>query len=250
MEWIDQGIVLSVRGHGETAAIVSLLSRDRGRHVGLVHGGQGRRMRGVLQPGNLVEARWRARLAEHLGVYSCELVRAYAAGVFDDSLKLHGMSSALGLIDAALPEREPHGPLFDRLAELLGDLQGADWQAGYVRFEIDLLRELGFGLDLSRCASTGTVEDLAFVSPAPGRAVSRAAAEPYRTRLLALPAFLSEGSNRPGDLAAGLALTAHFIERHVLASHGGAMPASRVRLAQGFARLDAAARQKEPQSTD
>ncbi|MSO55254.1 MAG: DNA repair protein RecO [Rhodospirillales bacterium] len=250
MEWSDQGIVLSVRGHGETAAIVSLMSRERGRHLGLVHGGQGRRMRGILQPGNLLDVRWRARLSEHLGSYSCELTRAYSGGVFDDALKLHAMSAALGLVDAALPEREPHGPLFERLTQLLGDLQGEDWQAGYVRFEIDLLRELGFGLDLSCCAATGTTEDLAFVSPVTGRAVSRPAAQPYRARLLPLPSFLIEATSGAGEFATGLALTAHFLERHVLAPHGGAMPAARVRLAQGFARLDAAVRRPGSKSTD
>jgi len=240
IEWSDEGIVLSARRHGESAAIVSLLTRGHGRHVGLVRGGAGRRARGLYEPGNRVTAAWRARLAEHLGHYACELAESRVARVLDDAARLAGLAAATALVDAALPEREPHGRLFDSLdALILGlcdEAAAVDWRTAYVRFELDLLADLGFGLDLSRCAATGTTADLAYVSPKTGRAVSLSAGEPYRDRLLPLPRFLSQASlpAAAADLLAGLHLTGVFLEQYAFAHRppgaGGPLPAARDRL--------------------
>src|SRR5262250_869119 len=225
IEWSDDGIVLSARRHGESGAIVSLLTRAHGRHVGLVLGGAGRRARGVYEPGNRVAATWRARLSEHLGHYACELAESRAAALLDDALRLAALSSAAAILDATLPEREPHERLYDSLDNLVAQLcdpaTGRSWPALYVRFELDLLTDLGFGLDLTRCAATGRSDDLAYVSPKTGRAVSTAAAEPYRDRLMSLPSFLRNGApSQPvptADILAGLSLTGFFLEQHVFA---------------------------------
>jgi DNA repair protein RecO (recombination protein O) len=242
IEWSDEAIVLSARRHGENAVIVSLLTRAHGRHAGLVHGGGGRRARGVYEPGNRVSASWRARLSEHLGHYACELAESRAAGLLDDAARLAALTAATAVVDAALPEREPHARLFDSLDRLIAGLcdatAGSAWPAHYVRFELDLLAELGFGLDLARCAATGRTDGLAFVSPRTGRAVSAEAAAPYQERLLPLPGFLT----RAGDdeavaldaILAGLRLTGFFLEQHVFAHRpaGGTerLPAARGRL--------------------
>lgn len=243
IEWTDDGIVLSARRHGESAAIVSLLTRTHGRHAGLVQGGAGRRARGVYEPGNRVAAAWRARLAEHLGNFACELAASRAAALLDDGPRLAALTSATALLDVVLPEREPHARLFDSLDGFVDRLcQAADtaWPAFYVRFELDLLADLGFGLDLSRCAATGRNDDLTYVSPRTGRAVSATAGEPYRDRLLPLPRFLvcagEVGRISPDDVSDGLRLTAFFLEQHAfahhsaLASNDGRLPAARGRL--------------------
>lgn len=238
MEWSEDGIVLSARKHGESAAIVQLLTRDHGRHAGLVRGGAGRKARGIYQPGNRVAAIWRARLAEHLGNYSCELLASLAAGLLDDPVRLAGLASACALTETVLPEREPHPAVHDGLAALLADLDdaagdgAAAWAQTYVRWELTLLAELGYGLDLSACAATGRNDELAWVSPKSGRAVSLSAGEPYRDRLLPLPSFLLDGGEAgPGEIEQGLALTGHFFARHVFAPHGRRLPAARTRLA-------------------
>lgn len=235
MEWNDDGIVLSARRHGESAAVANLLTRSHGRHAGLVRGGWGKRGRAMLQPGNAVHARWRARLPEHLGTFTLEPDRIFAAEVFNDPLRLAALASACALADAALPEREPHPAVHDALGLLLGALVAdrTEWPEAYVRWEVRLLADLGFGLDLTRCAATGTESNLAFVSPRTGRAVSADAAGPWRERLLPLPGFLAGTSEAAGaeSVAHGLALTAHFLERHVFAPHGKPLPAARRRLA-------------------
>lgn len=249
IEWTDDGIVLSARRHGESAAIVSLLTRGHGRHAGLVHGGAGRRARGVYEPGNRVTAGWRARLSEHLGNFACELVESRAAALLDDALKLAALSSATALVDAALPEREPHARLFDSLDALIDRLcatgTASPRSAQYVRFELDLLSDLGFGLDLSRCAVTGSAADLAYVSPKTGRAVSAGAAEPYRDRLLPLPSFLTSRDGADAVIAGeviltGLRLTGYFLDRHVFAHRPAQgperLPAARDRLVRLFQR--------------
>jgi len=245
IEWSDDGIVLSARRHGESAAIVSLLTRAHGRHAGIVLGGAGRRARGVYEPGNRVAATWRARLSEHLGHYACELAESRAAALLDDALRLAALSSAAAILDAALPEREPHERLYDSLDDLVARLcdPATSWPARYVRFELCLLTDLGFGLDLSRCAATGRSDDLAYVSPKTGRAVSSAAAEPYRDRLLTLPSFLRNGApSQPvprADILAGLSLTGFFLEQHVFA-HQPTPPAGRSVLPAARERLIAA----------
>jgi DNA repair protein RecO (recombination protein O) len=239
MDWSDEGFVLSARRHGENALIVSLLTLDHGRHAGLVRGGAGTRSRGIFQPGNLVRAQWRARLAEHLGTYRCELAEAIAASHLHDPLPLLALSAATTLVDVALPEREPVPYLFGTLQGLLKALGEPGWQTHYVRWELDLLGELGFGLDLSQCAVTGAREDLAYVSPRSGRAVSVAAAAPYRDRLLPLPAFLLDGAvaaQSLNDIADGLALTGYFLKRHVLGDRAASLPAARERLADEIRR--------------
>jgi DNA repair protein RecO (recombination protein O) len=238
MEWSDEAVVLSVRAHGETAAIVELLTRAHGRHSGLVHGGRSRKARPVLQMGNHVSATWKARLSEHLGHMRVELQRGYAASSMDDPAALTALTSLCAL-SRLLPEHDPHPNLYEITLFVLGFLdEETVWPALYVRWELALLDELGFGLDLSACAATGATDDLAHVSPKSGRAVSRAAGQPYQDRLLVLPPFLTKsrptGANAivtPGDIAAGLALTGHFLATRVLNPRDLAMPEPRTRLA-------------------
>lgn len=239
MDWNDEGFVLTARRHGENALIVSLLTRDHGRHAGLVRGGSGTRGRGLYQPGNLLRAQWRARLADHLGIYTCEMMRAHAAGFLDQPLPLLALSAATALIDSTLPEREPVPQLFDTFEGLISALDTPDWAVHFVHWELNLLGELGFGLDLSECAATGTTDDLVYVSPKSGRAVSNAAAAPYRDRMLALPAFLQQGTGlnvSSSDIVDGLALTGYFLERHVIADERRHLPAARERLVQTLSR--------------
>ena len=234
MDWTDDGIVLSAKKHGETSAIVTLLTRDHGRHLGLVRGGAGKRQRGILQPGNRVEARWRARLAEHLGTYRCEMTAAFAATVLKDPLRLAGLSAACALAEGTLPEREPHRTVFDGLLAFLGAIGDGDWPSAYVKWELGLLGELGFALDLSACAATGTNDQLPYVSPKSGRAVSLAAGEPYKERLLTLPDFLlnAGASGAPTEVADGLKLTGYFLEKNVFKPANRSLPAARSRLAE------------------
>jgi DNA repair protein RecO (recombination protein O) len=242
MDWTDRGIVLSARKHGETSLIVQLLTERHGRHAGLVRGGASSRARGVYQSGNLVAAHWRARLAEHLGNFSCEMMTGSAAALFDNGGKLAALSAAAALAEAALPEREPHTDVFESLSALIAALGAAhaadDWAPSYVRFELGLLASLGFGLDLARCAATGTNDNLAYVSPKTGRAVSLSAGEAWRDKLLALPRFLlADEHPEPGEVGQGLALTGYFLERHVFAPHSKGLPAARVRLGEKLAKL-------------
>ncbi|HVZ00126.1 MAG TPA: DNA repair protein RecO [Dongiaceae bacterium] len=223
MEFTDDAIVLSTRRHGEANLVLSALTREHGRHLGLVKGGASRRQRPHLEIGNRLKVVWHARLEEQLGSFTIEPTGAVSAQLLDDPLRLAGLASACAVADIVLPERELHEDVFTATAALIEAIAGAggDWLAGYVRWELALLASLGFGLDLSRCAATGGTEDLAYVSPKSGRAVGRAAGEGYRDRLLPLPAFLIARA-APGrdDLLAGLRLTGYFLDRHVL--HGPA----------------------------
>src|SRR5512145_3276565 len=240
MEWQDEGIVVARRRHGESAAVVTLLTRAHGRHVGLVRGGAGRRASGLYQAGTLVTARWRARLAEHLGSFVCEMSEAIAARMLDDPARLEALAAICAVLQAALPEREPHPALFASTLDLLRGLDAPGWPARYVRWETRLLAELGFGLDLTRCAATGSREDLTYVSPRTGRAVGAAAGEPYGGRLLRLPRFLvserDDADVDSGEIVAGLALTGHFLDRSVFAPHGRQLPAARTRLVERLGR--------------
>lgn len=233
MQWTDAGFVVAFRRHGESAVIVELLTRGHGRHLGLVRGGQSPKLRAVLQPGNEIAAVWRGRLAEHLGSFACELVRAHAARFIDDPDRLAGLAAATALLAATLPEREPHGDVFASFAVLLEALDSAgDWPAHYVSWECGLLAALGFGLELTQCAATGAVTDLAYVSPRTGRAVSRVAGRPYHDKLLPLPDFLwCDGPANAAQIATGLRLTEHFLVHHILEPQGRALPAARARLA-------------------
>src|SRR5258708_28632295 len=221
MEWTDEGIVLGVRRHGETSAIVELLTRGHGRHLGLVRGGAGRRMRPWLQPGNGVRAVWRARLDEHLGYYQIEGTRLRAATVLASSHAVYGVTHMAALA-RLLPERDPHEDIYDLLERTLDDFDDIGEAAVHlVRFELAMLTELGFGLDLENCAATGATSELIYVSPKSGGAVSRTAGDPWRDLLLRLPAFLRQGGGGPNgwsdqDLQDGFRLTGLFLLRHVL----------------------------------
>lgn len=233
MEWSDEGVVLSVRPHGEAAAVLELFTRRHGRHLGLVHGGRSRKLRPILQIGNHVDAGWKARLADNLGHFTVELRKGFAALLMEDAAALTAMTSMASLT-RLLPERDPHPNLFEITHFVLGFLDDrAVWPALVVRWELALLEELGFGLDLASCASTGQSTDLAYVSPKSGRAVSSGAGEPYKERLLALPVFL--GGSAPGkvsaeDVEAGFVLTGHFLSARVLAPRDMKMPDARSRL--------------------
>ncbi len=237
MDWNDDAIVLSVRRYGESSAILECLTREHGRHLGLVRGGASHRLRSTLQRGNTLRLNWRARLSEHLGGYTAELVRARAGDAIENRQVLVGVNAFASVASSVLPEREPHLPIFEVGEILLDAIVNQDllhWGPLFVRWEAGLLEALGFGLDLSRCAATGRTEDLRYVSPKSGRAVSDEAAAPYRERLLALPAFLlgsQAGEPELTDIAAGLNLTGHFLLERVLQPHRQTMPAARLRLA-------------------
>ena len=241
MDWSDQGIVLSTRRHGESAAILSLLTESHGRHAGLVRGGASRRQRGVLQPGNRLAVTWRARLEDHLGTFTVELLRNPAAQWLDEPDRLAAMATACAILDATLPEREPCDTIFNALSQLLDTLDEDGWATHYVQWELDLLAELGFGLDLTRCAATGRNDELVYVSPRSGRAVSLSAGEPYRQKLLRLPGFLiGADTAMPDDIADGLALTGYFLHRHLFAPHRRRLPDVRERLLTRLRRQTAA----------
>jgi DNA repair protein RecO (recombination protein O) len=228
MLWQDEGFILAVRRHGESAAVVSVFTAGHGRHAGLVRGGASRRASPIHQIGNRVQATWRARLADQLGSLTLELARPVAALLLDRPDRLAGLCAACALLEAGLPERDPHPNLYRSLGDLIDALvQEEAWWDRYVRFELDLLADLGFGLDLGCCAVTGGAEDLAFVSPRSGRAVSRAAAKPYADRLLPLPAFLvGQGSPDAAQIRAGLQLTGAFL-RHLFDASDTAVPRAR-----------------------
>jgi len=238
MQWTDEGIVLGVKRHGETSGILELLTRAHGRHLGLARGGFSARLKPILQPGNSVSASWRARLDEHLGTYTVEPVALRAANFFASPHAVYGVSHLAALM-RLLPERDPHEGLYDALSEILGRLDDASAAAPMVvRFELQLLAELGFGLDLAQCAATGAREELDYVSPKSGRAVSRAAGSPYADRMLRLPAFLREPLAEPRghDLADGFALTGFFLSRHVLEPRGLALADERAHFIAALAR--------------
>jgi DNA repair protein RecO (recombination protein O) len=233
MHWSDEGVILSVRPHGETGAVLELFTRRHGRHLGLVHGGRSRKLRPVLQIGNHVDAAWKARLADHLGHFALELRKGYAAHVMDDAAALAALTSMAALA-RLLPERDPHPNLFEVTLFVLGFLEDrAVWPALVVRWELALLDELGYGLDLASCAATGKIADLVYVSPKSGRAVSAEAGAPYKDRLLALPPFLGAGAAREimaADLKEGFALTGHFLETRVLRPREMELPEARSRM--------------------
>lgn len=235
MDWREDGIVLGARRHGETSAIVDLFTRHHGRHAGLVRAGRSRRLRPVLQPGNIVDAHWRARLEDQLGTFNLEPRQFHAATVMDDPKMLAALTTLTGLC-SFLAERDPHPTLFDGAVLVLDNLTDNDiWPPLLVRWEAGLLDELGFGLDLSRCAATGVEDDLVYVSPKTGRAVSRDAGSPYREKLLRLPPFLlGSRSISPMDIEDGFKLTGFFLHRHLAEARGKALPQGRERLAATF----------------
>jgi len=245
MEWIDEGIVLGVKRHGETSIILELLTRAHGRHLGLVRGGSGPRLRGILQAGNTVRATWRARLDEHLGLYLVEAANLRAAGFLDKAHALHGVTH-LAALCRLLAEREPLIAIYDALQAILDRLEDPQTVAPMIaRFELDFLAELGFGLDLAACAATGAKDELVFVSPRSGRAVSRAAGEPYRDKLMRLPVFLRQDGAPPSpdDLLDAFTLTGFFLDRHAFAPRGLSLPQARAQF------VNALTREAQPRQT-
>jgi DNA repair protein RecO (recombination protein O) len=236
--WTDEGIVLGVKRHGEANGILELMTREHGRHLGLVRGGFGSRLKPVLQPGNTLSATWRARLDEHLGNYTVEPMQQRASNYFAASHAIYGVSHLAAMM-RLLPERDPHAGLYSVFEEVLDRLEDPVLAAPLVvRFELQLLSELGFGLDLEQCASTGVRADLIYVSPKSGRAVSGTAGEPWADKMLRLPAFLrdpaAEFAGR--DLADGFALTGFFLARHVLEPRGLALSDERAHFIATLAR--------------
>ncbi|MFV1440159.1 MULTISPECIES: DNA repair protein RecO [unclassified Phaeobacter] len=222
MEWRDEGILLTMRRHGESAAIVDAFTVEHGRHYGIVRGGAGRRMAPVLQPGAQLGLTWRARLEDHLGSYQAELIRSRAATAMSSRLALAGLNAVTALLAFCLPEREPHPDLYLRSAQLL-DLLGRDdiWPLAYLRWEVALLEEMGFGLDLDHCAVTGSRHELIYVSPKSGRAVSRAGAGEWADRMLHLPdVLLGRGGAETQDIVAALSTTGFFLEHRLAPSLG------------------------------
>ena len=230
MEWRDEGIILGLRRHGETSVIAELMTRAHGRHMGIIRGGRSRRMQPILQPGNSVSLVWRARLDEHLGQYQAEVVESRAGRLMESAAGVQGVQAMAALL-RLLPERDPHPRLHDAFAIILDTLDDpALAGAMYVRFELAVLEDLGFGLDLAECAATGATTDLAFVSPKSGRAVSAGAGQPWADKLMNLPPFLlsrTDGCDDAGLLADAFRLTGYFLNRHVFGARGLAEPTVR-----------------------
>lgn len=223
MQWTDEAILLGVKRHGETSVIAEVMTRERGRHMGMVRGGRSRSLQPVLQPGNRLQISWRARLDEHLGEFKVEPLRQRAAQLMESATAVYGVLALAALL-RLLPEREPHPHLYEALDVILEHL-GEPAAAGelFVRFELAVLNDLGFGLDLGRCAVTGASADLVYVSPKTGRAVCRDVGLPYAEKLLQLPDFLSTENPRAADvetLSSAFRLTGYFLQRHVYEPRG------------------------------
>ena len=241
MEWSDRGFVLSARPYGEGHAVVEVFTESHGRHAGLVYGGASRRMRPMLEPGASVVAAWRARLSENLGVFTLEVETQRAARLLDDPLSLAGLSALCAVTQAALPERETHAGLYAASEVLMDVLSEPDiWPALYVKWELGLLQETGFGLELTRCAATGRREGLTHVSPRSGAAVCADAAEPYRDKLLPLPGFLlgaQAGEATAEAVLEGLNLTGYFLDRRIFWPASRQSPEARLRLVERLSAL-------------
>jgi len=239
MDWRDQGILLSTRRHGETSAIIDVFTPTKGRHAGVVRGGTSRKIAPILQPGAQLDVTWRARLEDHIGTYTVELMRSRTAQVMGSRLALAGLNAVTGLIGFCLPEREAHPELYQRTEQLLDLLEQTDlWPLAYLRWEIALLGETGFGLDLSSCAATGAKEGLAYVSPKTGRAVSTAGAGEWAGRLLPLPPVMrGEGAADDAEIREALQVTGFFLAERLAPSLGSKpLPEARERFVGTFSR--------------
>lgn len=235
IEWDDMGIILSVRPHGENGGIVSLLTQNHGRTAGYVYGASSASKTGMLQTGNLVSVHWQAKSSDQLGTFTLELEKSNAAAVMDDSVKLTALQSACALADKTMPENEKHSGVYEGLKALLESFSSDIWAVSYIFWEIALLRELGFGLDLTKCVATGDVENLIYVSPKSGCAVSAAAGEIYKERLLHMPPFLrGEARFEDGDILDGLKLTGHFLLHRVFSQANANLPEARLRLEEKY----------------
>ncbi len=237
MDWRAEGILLAVRRHGEAAAILEMFTEAQGRHLGVVPGGASRKMAPLLQVGAQLDVTWRARLSDHIGSYAVEVVKGRAAEVMDDRVALAGLSAVCALLAFALPERAAYPALYARSLAVLDGLGADHWARAYLGWEMALLTEMGFGLDLATCALTGSAEDLAFVSPRTGRAVARTAAGVWADRLLPLPPVLTGAPGSVADVVDGLRVTGHFLSHHLAPSLGDRpAPAARMRLVEALAR--------------
>ncbi len=244
MEWRDQGALLAVRKHGENAVIAEIFTAEHGRHAGVIRGGTSRKIAPILQPGAQLDVTWKARLEEHLGSFHVEPVRSRAALVMSDRLALAGLNAVCALLVFALPEREAHKELYQHsinMLDLLGQTEA--WPLGYLQWEMRLLEDLGYGLDLSACAVTGAVDKLCYVSPKSGRAVSKEGAGEWADRLLALPpVMLGQGNADDGEILKALETTGHFLQ-HGLAKDLGdrPVPVARDRLIKALTRYSMSA---------
>ncbi len=239
MEWRDEGILLSARPHGETSAIIEVFTVAHGRHAGVVRGGTSRKIAPILQPGAQLDVFWRARLEDHIGSYTVEPLRSRAAAALGDRLSLAGLNAVTALLAFCLPEREAHPGLYARTEQLLDLLGQADlWPLAYLRWEMALLREMGYALELDRCAVTGSGEDLIYVSPKSGRAVSRQGAGAWAERLLPLPPVLrGEGRGSDAEVARAFVTTGHFLSEHMARDLGHKpLPEARARFVDAFSR--------------
>ena len=238
MEWRDQGILLSARRHGETSAIIEVFTPAQGRHAGIVRGGTSRKIAPSLQPGAQLDVAWRARLEDHIGAFTVEPLRSRAAVAMQDRLALAGLNAVTALLAFCLPEREPHPALYQRTEALLDMLgQGDVWPLAYLKWELRLLEEMGYALDLDACAVTGATEGLIYVSPKTGRAVSAKGAGEWADRLLPLPPVLRGGAGNDAEVAQGLRTTGHFLTVHLARDLGGKpLPEARARFVEAFSR--------------
>lgn len=239
IEWRDEAALLAVRPFGETSVIIEVFSATHGRHAGVVRGGTSRKVAPTLQPGAQLSVTWKARLESHLGSFSVEPLRSRAAAAMGDRLALAGLNAVCGLLALVLPEREAHPALYDRtiaLLDLLG--QGDLWPLAYLRWEQALLEEMGYGLDLSACAVHGVNEDLTYVSPKSGRAVSRAGAGEWADRMLPLPPVLAgKGDASSSEILIALGTTGYFLENRLIRALGDRpVPPARARLLDAIAR--------------
>lgn len=240
MEWRDQGILLSTRRHGETSAIIEVFTPEHGRHAGVVRGGTSRKIAPILQPGAQLDVTWRARLEDHIGSFHVEPVRSRAVAAMGGRIALAGLNAVTGLLGFCLPEREPYPQLYQRSEQLL-DLLGQEdvWPLAYLRWEMRLLEEMGYALELDACAVTGSQESLMYVSPKTGRAVSRDAAGAWADRLLPLPDVMRwRGAASNSEIAQGLVTTGYFLTAHLAKGLGNKpLPEARARFVEAFSRL-------------
>ncbi len=239
MDWRDRGILLNARNHGETSAILEVFTSRHGRHAGVLRGGVSRRYRPILQPGTRLSVDWRARLPEHIGNFRIEPLHS-PASLFSDRLALSAMSSICAVLMVSLPEREPFPECYQRTMDLLSRLETpGEWFADYLHWELELLAETGFGLDLTSCAATGTTDDLVYVSPRSGRAVSRHGAGRWVNRMLPLPpCFLGMEFGGLSEMVDGLHTTGHFLQRSIDRHDGSAsLPKARIRFADSIRQL-------------
>ncbi|MCZ4280179.1 DNA repair protein RecO [Kiloniella laminariae] len=235
IHWEDEGILLSARPFGENDLIAQVLTKEHGRHAGLVRGGQGRTKRATFEPGNRLHVRWKGRLTEHLGNYDAEVLDNISGRLFDEPGRLAALLSAVAICEQAVPERDDHPVFYEGLLTLMAHLESEFWGEVYVRWELAQLSALGFGIDLSGCAGGGDNDQLAYISPKSGRAVSLAAGEPYRDRLFTLPLFLlGKGNGGSDEIAQGLKISGHFLERHLFHPHDRSLPSVRDRLLENF----------------